>query len=76
MGRNYIDRQPSTMASNTPTKPVTVKFAIGMFLFAAPFAAAIAFLLFIIGPLLTLLVILLAAAGGLVATLGLHLVSL
>lgn len=53
-----------------------MKFALGTFLIVTPFAATIAVLLFIIGPLLTLLVLLLAAAAGVIATLGLHLVSL
>ena len=53
-----------------------MRAAIGTVLLVAPFAAAITFLLFAVGPPLTLLVLLLAAVGGIIATIGLHLVSL
>jgi hypothetical protein len=53
-----------------------MRTAIGTVLLVAPFAAAIASLIFLVGPLLTLLVLLLAGLGGAIATFGLHLVSL
>lgn len=51
-------------------------FILGCLLIAVPFAAVIAFLIFAIGPLMTLLVVLLATAAGLIVELGLKLVSL